>query len=114
MSKYREESRQRRQATREERKAKAMSGRRVEFLTCPLCGFNRPLETYKGGAKFQVRPDYAIIQVRYGGGRGSGFFLSLEESTKLDKLKESYPDIYLNLKEQVDKLHEAFSEIPKG
>jgi len=105
VEKYRARSRERRKASYEERKAKAMSGRKVLYLTCPLCGLNRPLESYKGRAAFEVKPDYAIIQVRYGGGRGIGFFLSQGESIKLEELKEQYPEVLRNLKAQAEELN---------
>ena len=111
MSKYREISHQKKQATYEERKAKALSGTKVLYLTCPLCGLNRPLTTYKGDTRFQVKPDYAIIQVRYGGGRGIGFFLSEGESIKLEDMRSTYPEVLDNLKEQISQLHSIFSEL---
>ena len=112
MSKYREESHARKQETYEERKAKALTdGARVEYLSCPLCGRNQPLNTYKGQTLFQVKPDYAIIQVRYGGGRGIGFFLVLEESTTIEDLRSEYPEVADNLKEQISRLYEIFKDI---
>ena len=80
-------------------------GSRIEYLTCPLCGRNRPLKMWNKQTAFEVKPDYAIIQIRYGGGRGSGFVLSLEESTKLEDLEREYPEVYSNLKAEVEKLH---------
>lgn len=110
MSKYRDRSYQKKQATYDERKAKAMAGTRILYLTCPLCGLNRPLKTYKGDTKFQIKPDYAIIQVRYGGGRGVGFFLSQDESIKLEELRGTYPEVLENLKHQIAELHRVFSK----
>jgi len=111
MSKYREATHERREATYEERKTKAAGGARVLYLTCPLCGLNRPLETYKGSSKFQVKPDYAIIQVRYGGGRGIGFFLNEGESVKLPELRSAYPEVLENLREQIQELYELFKTL---
>lgn len=111
MSKYREQSRRKKAATYEERRAQALSGTKVLYLTCPLCGLNRPLKTYKGSTQFQVKPDYAIIQVRYGGGRGIGFFLSEEESIKLEDLRDTHPKVFDNLKEQITILHEIFEKL---
>ena len=94
----------------QERKSKAYaSGSRVEYVTCPLCGRNRPLIMWNKETRFEVKPDYAIIQVRYGGGRGSGFFLSESESVKLDRLKQEYPELFENLKSEIEKLHKIFS-----
>jgi Na+-transporting NADH:ubiquinone oxidoreductase subunit NqrE len=109
--KYRELSHQRREANYEDRKAKAMTGAKVLFLTCPLCGLNRPLKTYKGNTRFEVKRDYAIIQVRYGGGRGIGFFLAEDESIKLKDLMEEYPDVLGNLKEQLIALVQVFRDL---
>lgn len=112
MSKYREVSRAKREASYQQRKAEALSrGARVLYLTCPLCGLNRPLETYKGTTRFEVKPDYAVIQVRYGGGRGIGFFLSEDESIKLEDLRSTHPEVMDNLKEQIEQLHEIFKTL---
>ena len=89
----------------EERRAKASSGARIEYLTCPLCGRNRPLIMWGKQTRFEVKPDYAIIQVRYGGGRGVGFFLSLEESTNIEDLEREYPKVYENLKGEIELLY---------
>ncbi len=113
VQKRRAESHARRVATYDERKAKAMQGTRVLFLTCPLCGLNRPLSSYKGTASFQVKPDYAIIQVRYGGGKGIGFFLDQEESINLQELAKHYPDVLENLKEQVSQLQNILEALPE-
>jgi len=89
----------------EERRAKASSGARIEYLTCPLCGRNRPLIMWGKQTRFEVKPDYAIIQVRYGGGRGVGFFLSLEESINIEDLEREYPKVYENLKGEIELLY---------
>jgi len=89
----------------EERRAKASSGARIEYLTCPLCGRNRPLIMWGKQTRFEVKPDYAIIQVRYGGGRGVGFFLSLEESINIEDLEREYPKVYENLKDEIELLY---------
>ena len=107
----RAESHDRRLTTKDARKQKALAGTRVLYLTCPLCGLNRPLSSYKGSATFQVKPDYAIIQVRYGGGRGSGFFLAEEESISLSDLKATNPEVELNLKTEVLALVKALVDV---
>ena len=89
----------------EERRAKASSGARIEYLTCPLCGRNRPLIMWGKQTRFEVKPDYAIVQVRYGGGRGVGFFLSLEESINIEDLEREYPKVYENLKGEIGLLY---------
>lgn len=112
MSKYREISRSEREATYEERRSKAIAtGARVLYVTCPLCGLDRPLETYKGVTRFQVKTDFAIIQVRYGGGRGIGFFLNESESVKPEDLRNTYPEVLDNLREMIEQLHETFKNL---
>lgn len=112
MTEIRERRHEEKMATYEARKAEALAtGTRVLYLTCPLCGLNRPLDTYKGRADFEVKPDFAIIQVRYGGGRGRGFFLSEDESVNLEGLKEEFPEVFDNLKEEIEKLYEIFKTL---
>jgi len=99
-------------ATYEERKAKALSeGTRVEYISCPLCGRNRPLIVWDEETRFEVKPNYAIVQVRYGGGRGIGFFLNEEESIYLQSMREQYPELLDNLKEEIAKLYELFKNL---
>ena len=96
--------------TFEERQAIAFAeGKQVLFLTCPLCGRGRPVNTWKGKTVFNVKPDYAIVQVRYGkGGRQGGFYLKEDESIFIGDLQAIHPDIYNNLKEEVKVLYEMF------
>lgn len=105
MSSYQEESKRSKEASYTERRAKALSGARVEYLTCPLCGRNRPLKMWGKQTTFEVKPNYDIIQIRYGGGRGVGFFLSEGEGTKIEDLQRAYPEVYENLKREVEKLY---------
>ena len=100
------EVRAQRDLTVEERKQHALAfGTRVLYIVCPLCGRNRPLNPHeREQTRFEVKPDFALIQVRYGGGKGSGFFLKEEESLSIEEVKEQYPDLYENLKEQVVRL----------
>ena len=107
--------------TREARKAKALAdGKKVIYLACPLCGRNRPLKSHTlGRAAFQFDPEHKIIQVRYGGGRftteekddkghsigvGLGFFINEAESLTLEEMKEQYPVIIENMKEEVERI----------
>mgnify|MGYP007042398634 CR=1 FL=1 len=89
-----------------DRKAQAMDhGKEATFLTCPLCGINRPLKMWGKDTRFNVKPDYAIITVRKGGGRRIGFFRLEDRDVKLADLKELYPAVWRNLKESVEELH---------
>jgi len=91
----------------EDRKAQAMAdGKEATFLTCPLCGLNRPLKMWKKDTRFNVKPDYAIITVRKGGGRRIGFFRLEDRDVKLADLWEKYPEVWENLFENVNLLHD--------
>lgn len=111
---YKRESRKRKDETYEERKKEAFkTGTRIEYLTCPLCGRNKVMNDRWGrSAKFEVKPDYAIVQIRYGlGGRkAGGFFLKLDECIMFDDLKDDYPAIWKNLKAEVTKLDKLIKE----
>lgn len=108
-----EEVRRRREETLLVKKVKAMlSGKKVFYVTCPLCGLNKPMIQWgKKITPFQIKPDYFIIQCRKGGGRGIGFFLVPEESTKIEDLPKKYPEIWENLKQNVYKLYEIIKNI---
>ena len=106
----REEARQRKQRTYEDRKAIAFSsGTKVLYVTCPLCGRSRVLtDNWGNTASFNVKEDFAIIQVRYGGGRGIGFFIKPDECLSISEVKEQYPEIYDNLKSSIQELAQIF------
>jgi len=109
--KIKERKRQAKDKTYEERKARALSeGVKVLFVTCPLCGRGRPMKDRWGKeAAFNVKPDYFLIQARYGAGRGSGFFLKEDESLKIKEVKKEYPEIYENLKKSIKELSKVFT-----
>jgi len=91
----------------EDRKAQAMAhGKEALFLTCPLCGINRPLKMWGKDTRFKVKPEYAIITVRKGGGRRIGFFRVEDGDIQLPDLKEYYPEVWKNLFEEVNTLQE--------
>ena len=104
------EVRAERDRTYENRREEALAfGTRVLYITCPLCGRNRVLNPHeREQTRFEVKPDFFLIQVRYGGGKRSGFFLNKEESLSIAEVKEQYPDLYENLKEQVVLLSKIF------
>lgn len=98
--------------TEEERRRKALSiGTDVWYLKCPLCNMSKPLETWKGKTVFKFYDD-DVLQLRRGGGRGIGFFKV--EGLDLKRLKEEYQDIFINLKEEVEKLRNAIIEAEKS
>ena len=71
------------------------SGTRIEFFVCPLCCMNRKLHRFaRVGVEEKIsfdRLDFdrAILQIRYGGGRGSGFYMDRSQSQTLGELVES-------------------------
>jgi hypothetical protein len=76
--------------SREEKRARVLAeGTPVEYVTCPLCGLNRVLDKHaKGRVRWDtVDPETALIlQVRCGGGWGSGFYLDEERSMTFEKM----------------------------
>lgn len=99
---------------REQRKAQALrKGKEVSFLTCPLCGRSRPLKMWNKTTSFQVKPAYAIISTRKGGGRRIGFFRIPEKDVPLRDLKEAYPLVYANLLENVQELSSLLEDLEK-
>ena len=94
----------------EARKQRAFAeGVKTLFVTCALCGRNRPMHDRWGkNAEFIVKPDYFLIQARYSYGRGSGFFLKDDESLSVDQVKKEYPEIYDNIKKSVQELAKIF------
>ena len=65
-------------------------GKRVEYFVCPMCMFNRPYRKYsEGRVNLTDIPvnDLFVLQVRSGGGRGSGFFRIDGESLRLEDMK---------------------------
>jgi hypothetical protein len=80
---------------REEKKARLLlEGTPVTYVVCPLCGMNRVLEKHaKGRVRWDaVDPEKALVlQVRFGGGRDSGFYLDESKSLTM-KAMYSNPD----------------------
>jgi len=105
---------ERKRATYDERKAKALSeGHKTSYVVCPLCLRSRPLRTHKSGKTiFRIDPNPEVIQVRYGiGGRAQGgFFKNDSESMRLEDIKNTDSDVYENLKEEIAKLYKMFCE----
>ena len=80
---------------------------RVEYIVCPTCGRNRVMETKKKG-KIGWPNDInlettLLLQVREGGGRGSGFHLVEDESLTLPEMIEDggYEDVLEGMKQQL-------------
>ena len=98
------------EATYAERREKAFASNRfLWFLACPTCGLNRPLKRHKReDTSFQVTADFPILQKRYGGGPGVGWFLAPDESLTLQQLKASedsdHEVIFSNIRESIRQL----------
>ncbi len=96
---------------------------KIEYVVCPLCGRNRVLKLKdKGEARFpgyeSTKEDFSVdytpmLQVREGGGRGSGFNLLPGDSFTLSEMldKEEYKDLLADLAGQVKKLYDSFVEL---
>jgi len=107
--KLKELSKRWKEETYEERRKLAFQhGHRHKYITCLLCGRNFPLKIWGKRKKFEVKPDFAVITTRVGGGRSIGYFLDEKENVYLKDLKKQYPEIYANLKEQIKKLYDLF------
>ena len=76
-------------------------GARIEYIACPLCCQNRTITKHdKGRVRFdQLDFNRFILQVRYGGGSNSGFYINEAESKTFDEIKDD-PE-YADLIEQI-------------
>jgi len=100
--------------TKEERRQKAISeGRKFESIVCPLCLRARVGRVWKGKYIFKIDPNPEVIQIRYSlGGKGyGGFFKNEKESIRLDVLRDKKPDVWKNLKIEINKLNNIFGEV---
>ena len=75
-----------------EKKAQViMQGNRMERLVCPMCGKNQYIESKNKtieDARF-ADPKGVVLQVVYGGGRGSGFHAHLPECLTIKEMKQN-------------------------
>lgn len=100
--------------TREQKKLVVMrdGGSEVMYFSCPLCGFNRPLNKYLSGDVKFINIDldrFNVLVTRVGGGLGSGFFRVDEKSFLLREVKQmpEYRELLDQLKEQCTKILEV-------
>ena len=89
----------------QKRRSVIREGREVQYLTCPLCGFNRPVIKYlKGRIKLtNIDLDRMFVLVtRAGGGRESGFYRIDSKSILLKDLKDKakYRDLVSQIRIQ--------------
>ena len=84
-------------------------GTRMEFFVCPLCAMNRKV-TNKNGERMRFdRVDLntaLVLQVRYGGGIGSGFPMNEAESMTIEQVIQTkeYGDIITQIKVQCQEI----------
>ena len=100
--------------TKDQRRKKAIEGgRKFESIICPLCLRARVGSVWRGKYIFKIDSNPEVIQVRYHlGGKGTGgFFKNEQESIRLDILRERRPDVWKNLKIEINKLNNLFGEI---
>ena len=92
--------------TPSEKKAMVLAeGTEVRFLVCPMCGMSKSLNKYLSGQYAFTNINFNrmhIIQVRRGGGKGSGFYKDESRSLLLDDVKNDpqYADIFEQIKRQ--------------
>lgn len=80
----------------------------IHYFTCPLCGKSHPMK-YKNSI---LRSDHLdielgeLLQVRYAGGRGSGFYKDPSQSKTLLQVKEDpqYADLIEQIKTKCTKI----------
>ena len=82
----------------------------IQYLTCPMCGMNKPLRKYVEGDLKLTDIDVetlSFIQIREGGGRGSGFRriggLTIDEVKQMPE----YQELLEQLREQCNKIIES-------
>ena len=92
--------------TYEERRKNAFKkGKKYLYGICPLCLKARPIKV-----KFRIDNNPEVVQVRYGvGGRGcGGFYKKEDECIRLSEVEAKYPNVYNNLKAEIEKLYKIF------
>lgn len=91
----------------------------IWYRACPLCGFQRPLTNKWGTSpKFKVRPDYAIVHARFGGGRKIGFFRDDRYDMSIETLSSSkdplLSELWNNLRTEVHILNDIIISLESG
>lgn len=87
-------------------------GTPTDYIVCPLCGHNRPVNVKNKGRIHFDSVDLSggfILLIRKGGGRIRGWFTDETESQTLPQLKKNpkYADIVDQILEQCRKIVEA-------
>lgn len=76
-----------------EKKAMILAkGTPVRFLACPMCGMSKSLNKYLDGVYAFTNINFNrmhIVQVRKGGGKGSGFYKDVASSLLIDEVKDN-------------------------
>ena len=81
---------------------------RIEYYVCPLCGKTTPLKSFNPQVDLNT---LGFIQIREGGGRGSGFRVTEEHSLK--SVASQYPKVLKKIRERVDWLKDLLQPGPK-
>ena len=93
-----------------EKRNKVLTESKKSFpqLSCPLCGWSRVIETRSGRIRFDKLDlqNGEVYQVRYGGGRGSGFY---KDSTQSRSLPQVMKDP--SLKDLIDQIRDQCTAI---
>ncbi len=93
--------------SKEEKRIKTISrGSQIEYIKCPLCGMTRPVNSKKGLLSFDnvdLDNDY-IYQVRYAGGRDSGFFRNDAECQILKNIPVEHKNIISEILQKCKKI----------
>ena len=81
-------------------------GSRIEYIKCPLCGMTKPIKSKNGLLSFdKVDVDRDLIfQVRYAGGRDSGFFRNDVECQNLENIPVEHEDLIFEILEKCKKI----------
>lgn len=76
----------------------------IEYMCCPLCNWWKTIESRRGRIRYDNVDvvNGEVFQVRYAGGRGSGFHSNPAESMTLSEVNKDpqYADLIEQIKEQ--------------
>lgn len=77
---------------------------RIEQMSCPVCGWSKVIDTKAGRIRYDKvdLENGEVLQVRYAGGRGSGFFKDQSQSKSLTQIKSDpqYADLIDQIRNQ--------------
>jgi hypothetical protein len=88
--------------TKSQKKRRVIAeGTKIQQVVCPLCSMNRTL--YRHGERIRFDNfdfNRIMLQIRYAGGRDSGFYINEAESKTFDDIKDdpAYADLIAQIK----------------